>query len=124
MELGFDMIQVTASGSVDRKLRRRLRHGPKLPRHWAVILGDVMRAACSGGDGFSMFSIGGPSGGSLDNRCFSIRGRFLGRAGLRCLHIRQPEGLHPGLGARWRVRSTLHGHGHAGDADDGPKPTT
>ena len=53
---------------------------------WAVILGDVMPSACSGGDGFSMFSIGGPSGGSLDNRCFSIRGRFLGQAGLPPSH--------------------------------------
>ena len=31
----------------------------------SVILGDAMRVACSGGTGFRMFSIGGPSGGSL-----------------------------------------------------------
>ena len=31
----------------------------------SVILGDAMRAACSGGTGFRMFSLGGPSGGSL-----------------------------------------------------------
>jgi hypothetical protein len=30
-----------------------------------VILGDVMKAACAGGDGFDLFSLGGPAGGSL-----------------------------------------------------------
>ena len=32
-----------------------------------VILGDVMRAACAGGEGVRVFSLGGPSGGSLDD---------------------------------------------------------
>ncbi|HXV57747.1 MAG TPA: hypothetical protein VD704_07760 [Gaiellaceae bacterium] len=32
-----------------------------------VILGDVMKAACAGGDGFDVFSLGGPGGGSLDD---------------------------------------------------------
>jgi hypothetical protein len=32
-----------------------------------VILGKVMRAACAGGDGFDLFSLGGPAGGSLTN---------------------------------------------------------
>jgi hypothetical protein len=32
-----------------------------------VILGDVLRAGCAGGDGFRMFSLGGPSGGSLED---------------------------------------------------------
>jgi hypothetical protein len=32
-----------------------------------VILGDVMQAACAGGDGFDQFSLGGPGGGSLDD---------------------------------------------------------
>lgn len=32
-----------------------------------VILGDVKRAACAGGDGFRVFSLGGPSGGSLED---------------------------------------------------------
>jgi hypothetical protein len=32
-----------------------------------VILGDVMQAACAGGDGFDQFSLGGPMGGSLDD---------------------------------------------------------
>ena len=30
-----------------------------------VILGDTMKAACSGGTGFRVFSLGGPDGGSL-----------------------------------------------------------
>ena len=32
-----------------------------------VILGDVMQAACAGGDGYDQFSLGGPMGGSLDD---------------------------------------------------------
>ena len=32
-----------------------------------VILGDVKRAACAGGEGFRVFSLGGPSGGSLED---------------------------------------------------------
>jgi hypothetical protein len=35
-----------------------------------VILGDVLRAACAGGDGFRTFSLGGPSGGSLEDPQF------------------------------------------------------
>jgi hypothetical protein len=32
-----------------------------------IILGDEMKAACAGGDGFDLFSLGGPEGGSLDD---------------------------------------------------------
>jgi LVIVD repeat len=32
-----------------------------------VILGDVMQAACAGGDGYDQFSLGGPMGGSLED---------------------------------------------------------
>jgi hypothetical protein len=32
-----------------------------------VILGDEMKAACAGGTGFRVFSLGGPLGGSLEN---------------------------------------------------------
>ena len=32
-----------------------------------VILGDAMRAACAGGDGFDVFSLGGAEGGSLED---------------------------------------------------------
>jgi hypothetical protein len=33
----------------------------------AIILGDVMKAACAGGNGVSVWSLGGPSGGSLED---------------------------------------------------------
>ncbi len=36
----------------------------------AVILGDVMRAACAGHDGFTVWSLGGEEGGSLDDPRF------------------------------------------------------
>jgi hypothetical protein len=32
-----------------------------------VIMGDEMKAACAGGDGFDLFSLGGSEGGSLDD---------------------------------------------------------
>jgi hypothetical protein len=32
-----------------------------------VILGDERKAACAGGDGFDLFSLGGPEGGSLED---------------------------------------------------------
>jgi hypothetical protein len=32
-----------------------------------VILGDEMKAACAGGEGYRLFSLGGPSGGSLED---------------------------------------------------------
>ena len=32
-----------------------------------IILGDVMKAACAGGTGFRVFSLGGPDGGSLED---------------------------------------------------------
>ena len=36
----------------------------------AVILGSVLRAACAGGNGFTMLSLGGPRGGSLTSPKF------------------------------------------------------
>jgi hypothetical protein len=63
---GFDMIQVPLDDPASASYL-----GPFITgggcHDWAVILGDVMRAACSGGGGFRMFSLGGPSGGSLDD---------------------------------------------------------
>jgi hypothetical protein len=32
-----------------------------------VLMGDVMMAACAGGDGFDVFSLGGAAGGSLED---------------------------------------------------------
>ena len=63
---GFDMVQVPLDNPAGASYIGAFATGRSC-HDWAVILGDVMRAACSGGDGYSMFSIGGPSGGSLDN---------------------------------------------------------
>jgi len=50
-------------------LARLLRTEPlEHPCHdMGVILGKVMKAACAGGDGFDVFSLGGPGGGSLED---------------------------------------------------------
>jgi hypothetical protein len=63
---GFDMIQVPLDDPAGASYVGAFATGGGC-HDWAVILGDVMRAACSGGGGFRMFSLGGPSGGSLDN---------------------------------------------------------
>jgi len=63
---GFDMVQVPLDNPAGASYVGAFATGRSC-HDWAVILGDVMRAACSGGDGYSMFSIGGTSGGSLDN---------------------------------------------------------
>ena len=63
---GFDMIQVPLANPEDASYVGSFAAGGGC-HDWAVMLGDVMRAACSGGGGFRMFSLGGPSGGSLDN---------------------------------------------------------
>jgi hypothetical protein len=44
----------------------------------AVILGDVMKAACAGGNGLTLWSIGGPDGGSLDDPEFLWSRSFAG----------------------------------------------
>ena len=63
---GFDMVEVPLDNPAGANYLGAFATGRSC-HDWAVILGDVMRAACSGGGGFSMFSLGGPSGGSLDN---------------------------------------------------------
>jgi len=63
---GFDMIQVPLSDPASASYVGAFATGGGC-HDWAVMLGDVKRAACSGGGGFRMFSLGGPSGGSLDN---------------------------------------------------------
>jgi hypothetical protein len=60
----IDILEVPLRSPEDARLLRTepLEH----PCHdMGVILGDVMRAACAGGDGFDLFSLGGPAGGSL-----------------------------------------------------------
>lgn len=50
----------------------------------AVILGDAMRAACAGDDGFTVWSLGGPAGGTLEDPQFlyarSVPGVSVGHA--------------------------------------------
>ena len=64
---GADMIEVPLANPEDASYVRGFPTGGSGCHDWAVILGDVMRAACAGGGGFSVLSLGGPSGGSLDN---------------------------------------------------------
>jgi hypothetical protein len=63
---GIDIIEVPLDDPADSSLLRFESAGRSC-HDTAVILGNVMRAACSGGGGFSMFSLGGPSGGSLED---------------------------------------------------------
>ena len=101
---GFDMIEVPLDEPASASYVGSFETGGGC-HDWAVILGDVMRAACSGGGGFRMFSLGGPSGGSLDDpellyfnpffsghsAAFTFDGKYLvfgwepgGGAGARC----------------------------------------
>jgi hypothetical protein len=62
----FDIVEVPLD---DPGSARFLRAEPSMHscHDIGVILGDVLRAGCAGGDGFRMFSLGGPSGGSLED---------------------------------------------------------
>ena len=62
----IDVIEIPLDDPGDASLVRTepLEH----PCHdMGVILGDEMKAACAGGDGFDLFSLGGPGGGSLED---------------------------------------------------------
>jgi LVIVD repeat len=62
----FDIVEVPLD---DPGSARFLRAEPSMHscHDIGVILGNVLRAGCAGGDGFRMFSLGGPSGGSLED---------------------------------------------------------
>jgi hypothetical protein len=62
----FEVIEVPLDDPEDSTL---LREVPAMHtcHDIGVILDDVMKAACAGGSGVRVFSLGGPSGGSLDN---------------------------------------------------------
>ncbi|HSJ43830.1 MAG TPA: hypothetical protein VK923_04005 [Euzebyales bacterium] len=49
-----------------------------------VILGEALLAACAGDDGYTVWSLGGPSGGSLEDPAFqytrSVPGVTIGHA--------------------------------------------
>jgi hypothetical protein len=63
---GIDIIEVPLDDPAGSSLLRFESAGRSC-HDTAVILGDVLRAACSGGGGFSMFSLGGARGGSLED---------------------------------------------------------
>jgi hypothetical protein len=62
----FDIVEVPLDDPEDAQF---LRAEPSIQscHDIGVILGDVLRAGCAGGDGFRMFSLGGPRGGSLED---------------------------------------------------------
>jgi hypothetical protein len=63
---GFDMIQVPLGDPASASYVGSFATGGGC-HDWAVILGDVKRAACSGGGGFRMFSLDEADGASLDD---------------------------------------------------------
>jgi hypothetical protein len=63
---GFDMIEVPLDDPAGANYLGAFATGRSC-HDWGVILGDAMRAACSGGGGFSMFSLDPADGASLDN---------------------------------------------------------
>ena len=62
---GIEVLEVdTATGTIDfirRESAGRSCHDT------AVFLDDVMKAVCAGGNGFHVFSMGGPEGGTIEN---------------------------------------------------------
>jgi hypothetical protein len=63
---GFDVIQVPLANPAAASYVRFV-NADHTCHDVGVILGSAMKAACAGGPGFRVFSIGGPAGGSLDN---------------------------------------------------------
>jgi len=63
---GFDIIEIPLDDPSDASYVRAV-DAMHNCHDIGVILGDALRAACAGGTGFRVLSLGGPSGGSLDN---------------------------------------------------------
>jgi hypothetical protein len=63
---GIDIVEVPLDAPEDSSLLRSEPSGRSC-RDTGVILGDAMLAACAGGNGFTVGSIGGPRGGSLED---------------------------------------------------------
>ena len=61
---GFDIVQIPLSNPAAPSILGRFNPGRSC-HDTAVILGDAMLGACAGGDGLTVFSIGGPNGGTL-----------------------------------------------------------
>lgn len=65
---GIDIIEVPLDAPGEARLLDFEPAAPGIDCHdTGVILGDAMLAACAGGTGFAVWSLGGPSGGSLDD---------------------------------------------------------
>jgi hypothetical protein len=61
---GIDLVAIPLANPGSPTLLGRAQAGRSC-HDTAVILGEAMLAACAGGNGFTVFSLGGPSGGSL-----------------------------------------------------------
>jgi hypothetical protein len=65
---GIDIVGVPLDAPEDASFLRFEAAGPGIACHdTAVILGEAMLAACAGGPGFSVWSLGGAKGGSLED---------------------------------------------------------
>ena len=94
---GIDIVQIPL---VNPAAANHVRFVPagRMCHDAAVILGDAMMAACAGHDGFTVWSLGGERGGSLDNPLF--------------LYTRPLSGLSVGHSASfsWDGKYLLFGH--------------
>jgi hypothetical protein len=63
----IDIIEVPLGGKAGNASYLRAEPSDHTCHDIGVILGDVMKAACAGGEGFRVFSLGGADGGSLEN---------------------------------------------------------
>ncbi len=65
---GVDVISIPYQDPAAAEYVRFEAAAPTIACHdTGVILGDVMRASCAGGQGFAVWSLGGESGGSLED---------------------------------------------------------
>jgi hypothetical protein len=62
---GFDIIEIPLANPAGATIVGVGDTGGRSCHDVAVILGDLLRAACAGGNGFSMLSLGGARGGTL-----------------------------------------------------------
>ena len=63
---GLDIVEVPLDDPAGASFLR-FEPGDRACHDTGVILGDAMRAACAGGDGFTVWSLGGPAGGTLED---------------------------------------------------------
>jgi len=66
---GLDIVEVPLDDPASASFLR-FEPGMRACHDTGVILGDAMRAACAGGDGFTVWSLGGDAGGTLEDPQF------------------------------------------------------